>query len=530
MLKILLKKQLYEINEGLFRNKRTGVMRSKMSVIGTISGFILLVLMLSSVFFYLAYKLLFAFMPQLTWLYFTFMCGIAIILGVFGSVFNTFSSLYKSNDNDLLLSLPITMKSIVLSRLFSVFIIGLLYSGMVTVPTTIVYYAFGSPSLLGVVFAFLLIIVIAVFVASLSCALGYIVVKISYKLKNKSLVIVLISLVFVAGYFWVYSKAFEYIEYLIQNGQIIAKNIKFYAFLFYAMGMMGAGDVFCALGFTIGVFLIALLVYAIMLKSFYKIVATKDSSKKGSYSSSGIKTRGLKKALLNREFKKLLSNSAYMLNCGMGVFFMPLIIAFLIIKGQTINGLIEQVAALKNAIAVIAFCVIAMSAATVDITAPSVSLEGKNLWIIKSLPVKAKDILQAKINLQCILTLPITLVLGVVVCTVVGITPSVAVLVVFAALCFAVCSAETGLILNLKMPNLKFTNEIYVIKQSASVAITLFGGWLAVIICGVGGYFLCSVIPASAVMGIVAALFLVLDILLKRYIDTKGVKLFENLN
>ena len=36
---------------------------------------------------------------------------LAIVLGAFGSVFNTYSSLYLAKDNDLLLSMPIPVRT-----------------------------------------------------------------------------------------------------------------------------------------------------------------------------------------------------------------------------------------------------------------------------------------------------------------------------------------------------------------------------------------------------------------------------------
>ena len=54
---------------------------------------------------------------------------LAVLLGAFGSVFNTYSSLYLSKDNDLLLSMPIPVRSIMASRLLGVYLMGLMYSG-----------------------------------------------------------------------------------------------------------------------------------------------------------------------------------------------------------------------------------------------------------------------------------------------------------------------------------------------------------------------------------------------------------------
>ena len=53
---------------------------------------------------------------QVSWLYFALMGGLGLCLGAFGSVFNTFSSLYLAKDNDLLLSLPIPVQMCIRDR------------------------------------------------------------------------------------------------------------------------------------------------------------------------------------------------------------------------------------------------------------------------------------------------------------------------------------------------------------------------------------------------------------------------------
>ena len=58
------------------------------------------------------------------WLYFALFGIIGLMFGVFGSVFNTYAALYKANDNDLLLSLPVPVGSILLSRLLGVYLSG----------------------------------------------------------------------------------------------------------------------------------------------------------------------------------------------------------------------------------------------------------------------------------------------------------------------------------------------------------------------------------------------------------------------
>ena len=69
---------------------------------------------------------------------------LAVLLGAFGSVFNTYSGLYLAKDNDLLLSLPIPVRTVIASRLLGVYLMGLMYSAVVSVPAVIVYWIVGG--------------------------------------------------------------------------------------------------------------------------------------------------------------------------------------------------------------------------------------------------------------------------------------------------------------------------------------------------------------------------------------------------
>lgn len=131
MLKTLIKKQLLEINRVFFVNGKTGVMKSKKSIVGYIVFFVAMILLLSAFFFVACMALCVQFaQTDYRWIYFTVTGGAAILFGVFGSVFNTFATLYSAKDNDLLLSMPIPVKFILVSRLFGVYIMGALYSGV----------------------------------------------------------------------------------------------------------------------------------------------------------------------------------------------------------------------------------------------------------------------------------------------------------------------------------------------------------------------------------------------------------------
>ena len=93
-----------------------------------------------------------------------------------------------------------------------------------------------------------------------------------------------------------------------------------------------------------------------------------------------------------------------MLNCSLGSVFMIGIAIYMLLKFPSVIVLLQQEGidtALLAPLMVLAICTLASFN---DITAPSISLEGKTIWLAKSLPVKIEDILNAKVKMHLILT------------------------------------------------------------------------------------------------------------------------------
>ena len=204
MLKTLVKKQLMEIFRSYFYDAKKNQKRSTLSTALFIVFFVLIMVgLLGGIFTFLSITLCDAMTSVgMDWLYFALMGLMAIFLGAFGSVFNTYSSLYIAKDNDLLLSMPIPVKIIMGSRLMSVYLMGLMYAAVIFVPAMIVYWIVAPVTVSAVVCSIIALLMISIFVMVLSCALGWLVAKISLKLKNKSIITVIVSLVLFAVYYF----------------------------------------------------------------------------------------------------------------------------------------------------------------------------------------------------------------------------------------------------------------------------------------------------------------------------------------
>ena len=109
MIRLLVKKQLWEIFRSYFYDAKKNKARSRLGTAAYILLFAVLMLgVIGGMFTFVAKSICGALAAAgMDWLYFTLMGLMAILLGTFGSVFNTYSGLYLARDNDLLLSMPI---------------------------------------------------------------------------------------------------------------------------------------------------------------------------------------------------------------------------------------------------------------------------------------------------------------------------------------------------------------------------------------------------------------------------------------
>ena len=510
MVKILLKKQLTEIFRSYFYDAKKNKARSKAAITGYIVLFVILMVgILGGMFTFLSVALCKPLSAAgLGWLYFAIMGMLAILLGAFGSVFNTYSGLYLAKDNDLLLSMPIPVGTIMVSRLLGVYLMGLMYSGVVIIPAAAVYLIIASHSLPAVIGCVLLVLLISVFVLTVSSALGWVVAKISLKLKNKSFITVIVSLLFLGAYYFVCFKAQDIISDLIVNAAKYGDKIKGSAYPIYL--------------------LLFALMWALISRSFLKIATATGKTIKKKYRETVARKRSVQSALLHKEFARFVSSPNYMLNCGLGILLLPVLGIALLIKGNTLMLVMNELFG-KNSgsAAVVLFTAVCAVASMNDTAAPSISLEGKSLWTLQSLPVRPLDVLMAKLNMQLILTgAPVIFCM---LCAAFMFTPLQFVSAFVSALTFVLLLALFDLFVGLKMPNLNWTSEITPIKQSGGVMIAMLGGFIYTVIYCALFFMVGYKLGAVQFLLAVAAINLILSVLIYLWLKKKGTAVFSAL-
>ena len=521
MLKLLVKKQLTEIFRAYLYDAKKNRARSKAATVGYIIFFVFIMVGIIGGMFTLLSLAMCRSMAEagMSWFYFAIMGLMAILLGAFGSVFTTYSSLYLPKDNDQLLSLPIPVNTLIAARLLGVYLMGLMYSGVVVLPAIIVYWVTVSAAPLHLL-------------AGVLFLLGWVVAKVSLKLKNKSFVTVVLSLVFFGLYYYFFSfKANSLLTELLQNIALYGDKVRSSAYPVYLFGQAGAGDPLSMLLLTAAIAVLFGLTWLLLSRSFLSIATASGHVGRKVYRAKAVRCRSISSALLDRELRRFTSSANYMLNCGFGTLFLVLASGFLLWQGRELLDMVSlSFAGKPGAMPVLLAFVLCLLSAMNDTTAPSVSLEGKQLWLAQSLPVSPWQVLRAKLRLQLLITVPPMLLCLVCLLAVYPGSPLELLFIAVTALSYALLMALLGLFLGLKMPNLSWTNEVVPIKQSACVALSLFSGWAVAMIPG-ALYLLTGIgsLDPLLYLSVVTALVLILSAVLSLWVKKTGSRIFAAL-
>ena len=235
-----------------------------------------------------------------------------------------------------------------------------------------------------------------------------------------------------------------------------------------------------------------------------------------------------KSALLIHELRRLWASPAYLLNGALGSFFTLAAAVYLLLKGGSLTAS-EQWPMLKSLLQPLIVAGLCYMASLVFLTAPSISLEGKYLWIPKSLPVSAWTVLETKLRLHMLIALPPLVLVSVAAALTLGYEGQLRALVLILPPLFGVFSGLLGLFENLRHPNFNWINETQAVKSGASVLITMFAGMglvlLPVLACLIFSDWLTPELAGWIMLG----LLVVLSVLLYLWIRKKGVRRFEEL-
>lgn len=408
----------------------------------------------------------------------TFMITIFFFIASFTTftftIYSSKSGLFNSNDNDLLLSLPIKSSTVLASRLIMIMLWNLITAAFVILPAFVVYAMKVDVPVQYYFFVSVIFILLPVIPTVLASLIGYAIAYLTSKSNSKNWFEILISFMFFFAIFYLTSNGDKVLKYMVNDMTQLENFIKWAFHPVYLVNSALSEYNYISLLFYTLINIGALVIFvAVLSKSFKAILSKlKENKTKKNYVVKTLKTGSINKALFIKEVKRYFSSPVYVLNTSFGV----IMILFLAVGSifydkevlLTMLGFTETVATpFQMLLLVIAFVTFISNTASA-----SVSLEGSNFWIVKSLPISEKKILNVKILLNLVIVLPITYISIIILRFTFGLSTLEMLTLLLLSTIFSVFTSYFGLLTNLKFPKLDATSDIVIAKRSLSVMIS----------------------------------------------------------
>lgn len=529
-LKALIRVRLLGLKSSLTGASRSNKKRSKAQLIGfsvlMLYCFGYFAVMLYTIFSQLADPFS---RKELGMIYFALAAILCFALMFVGSVFTAKAQLYEATDNDLLLSMPIKPGDVLLSRMLMLLLIDLGLGLVVSGPALLAWgqsAGFSSAWLVPCLIVFLLLLPLLTLM--LSALFGWLLHLASARVRNQSMLTVVLSLAFLAVYFVAISRMNIWINEVALDPTPLVGALGGIAPLVWLGRACADGNLPALCGLILGTAAITLLGWIALDRSFLRTATDKRGAAKIKYVEKSVDAVSPARALLRREWKHLLSSPSYILNCALGAIMAPVAAAFLILRRESLLPLLST-PGLGDLMPVLMMLGLCFLSSMCTLTAPSISLEGKSLWLLQSLPVTPRQVLRAKLCLHLMVGLPPMLLASAVFVVLLRPDPATALFCfLLPAACLLFCGLM-GLFENLRHPNLDWVNETQAVKTGMSVAVTIFATMGLVLVPIPVVLLLGQLVPPAAIAAAFLALLLLLCLLLWRWVCTRGEKLFREL-
>lgn len=418
-----------------------------------------------------------------------YLIAISSIIIFFFGIFKAGSVIFCKNGYDILCSLPVSQTAVVVSRFLRMYAQDLALTLAVLLPGLAVYAWFLGPDVSFYAVSVIGLLIVPLAPIAAATLIGAAVTAISSRMKHKSLVEAGLSILIVLAVFAGSSRLTG------MEGETTPEMLKeFSATVLSLLGKLYPPAVWLGTAIVRGDFLrcfacagLSLAVFAgvaAAVSANYRSICRRlySTAAKHDYRMGSLKKDSVLRSLYKRELKRYFASGIYVSNTIMGpvlgtvlsgtVFFVGLDrITQAMPVPVDIGGLIPfGVAAV--------FCMMPPSSV-------SVSMEGSSFWIMKSLPLSTKSILDAKILLSLSLMMPFWLVSEALLILALkpGIWELLWLLVIPAVIILFTC--VYGITVNLHFPVLNWENEVSVVKQSAAALIGGLGGSILAILCAV---------------------------------------------
>lgn len=397
--------------------------------------------------------------------------------------FKTNGYLFNFKEYDMLMALPFASSTVAGCKFLYMYVKTLPWYLTISISMMIGYGIYVKPSIIVYPLWLVLSLLVPIIPMLFASFCGFLIARISTGFKKNNIIQTILTFIFVIFCFslrFIIESIFrnnQVEDVLEQTSEMTENAARIYmpaGWFSNAVTKLGLSDIFLLVGVTVFAFAI---VFKIVGRSYRNInSALKSHAASKKYKMTVQKRRSVINAIAYKEFKRLTGSTTYMVNSTVGELLalilgvVTLIIGFEKIVRIVIQDAPIDTAILQPAIPFIAYFLVGM----MTTTACSPSLEGKNYWILQSLPIKKETIYKGKMLFNMYLTIPFMSFL--IICLCISARVPFVNSIFYLLLGFILCAFSTawGCVCGIKHMRLDWENETEVVKQGAAVAIYMF--------------------------------------------------------
>ena len=402
------------------------------------------------------------------------------------TIFKTNGIIFAFKDYDMLMSLPVKTSSIVISRFLIVYILNLIITLLVTIPMGIVYGLFVAQSYIYILMMIISILVIPLIPMAIAFTIGALIIIVSSRLRHKNLFVTILSFMLVFGVIFlniIYSGKIEMDDVAMISASLVEQVCNIYPIAkIYEIAILNNDIIYFVMFMSISMILFYAFVKLISWK--YCEINTNISSNvtENNYQVNELHISSPFLALYKKELKRYITSSIYVLNTSIGVVFLLIMTILIGLFGIDAIEIWVNIPELATIISLGGPMIISLMLIMSCTTSSAISLEGKSLWIIKSLPIDMKQIVNSKIAVNLTTLLPVAILSGIVLSIKTENSFAGTILLFATPIIYSIYVAVLGLYMNLKFPNFTWNSEVIVVKQGISVMTTVLVSTMSIVI------------------------------------------------
>ena len=414
-----------------------------------------------------------------------YMLMIISVITIVITMFKTNGILFGFKDYDMVMSLPVKISAVITSRFMMMYVLNFLFECVVMIPAGIIYAINVVPEPSYYIMMLISLFIIPLIPMTIATAFGAIITAIACRFKYKNLLSVLMSFGLLLG--------FIYLSMSSKNLQAEDVTNLSSALIQQINGTYPIAKIFteAICNYNILAFVAFVLISVVWFYLFIKLVSWKycemntaltNHATKRNYKMQSLEISSPFMALYKKELKRYFSSTIYVMNTGFGVVLLLIATIFIAIFGVENLDALVGAPGISAMISFAAPFIISTMIAISCTTASAISLEGKNLWILKSSPIKTKTILDSKIAVNLTILLPVVIASAVVLAIRLKLGFVETLMIFITPIAYSFYIAIVGIFANLKFPNFDWTSETVVIKQSGATLVSMIFQMLVIMI------------------------------------------------